>query len=92
MPRGVRLNPEHDQRTRAKIQTSQILNRLMAHVEGKVELSPSQVRSAEILLRKTLPDLSSVEYSGPNGGPVQLQVSDAIDPEAWSRLYAAGDG
>lgn len=54
----------HDDETRAKIQTSQLINRLNAHVFGEVELSPTQVRSAEILLKKTLPDLSSTEHSG----------------------------
>lgn len=62
MARGVRLNPKHDERTRAKIKTSQIINRLMLHINGEVEMSSSQVRSAEILLKKTLPDLQSVEY------------------------------
>lgn len=51
----------HDENTRAKIQTSQLINRLYGHVVGKVELSPTQVRAAEVLLRKTLPDLSATE-------------------------------
>lgn len=54
----------HDEETRAKIQTSQLINRLQSHVLGKVELSPTQVRSAEILLKKTIPDLSATELSG----------------------------
>lgn len=67
MPRGVRLNPQHDDRTRAKIQTSQIINRLQEHAFGKVDLSPTQVRAAEVLLRKTLPDLTATELSGSVG-------------------------
>lgn len=51
----------HDEETRAKIQTSQLINRLSDHVFGKVDLTPAQVRSAEILLKKTIPDLSSTE-------------------------------
>ncbi|EXL09716.1 hypothetical protein [Aquamicrobium defluvii] len=58
--RGVRLNPAHDERTRAKIQTSQIINRLQQLIKGEVEMTPQQVSAANILLRKTLPDLSSV--------------------------------
>jgi hypothetical protein len=49
----------HDEETRAKIQTSQLLNRLSNHALGQCEMSPTQVRAAEILLRKTMPDLSS---------------------------------
>ena len=60
MPRGVRLNPEHDERTRAKIQTSQIINRLNSFIKGDVEMTNTQLRAAEILLKKSLPDLSAV--------------------------------
>ena len=70
--RGVRMNPSHDQRVRDKIQTSQIINRLEAFTFGKqdpktkktVEMSSGQVTAALGLLKKTLPDLSSVDISG----------------------------
>ncbi len=45
------------------------MNRLAAHVEGVVDLSPTQVRAAEILLKKTVPDLARTEVAGPEGGP-----------------------
>lgn len=64
MPKGVRLNPKHDERTRAKIQTSQIINRLESFINGKAELSAPQVTAALGLLRKTLPDLQATEHSG----------------------------
>jgi hypothetical protein len=63
MPRGVRLNPEHDDRTRAKIQTSQIVNRLTKLVFGEVEMPPHAVSAALGLLRKTLPDLSQSDVT-----------------------------
>ena len=59
MPRGVRLNPQHDERTRAKIQTSQIINRLNDYVKGDVVMESGQVTAALGLLRKTLPDLTA---------------------------------
>lgn len=64
MPRGVRLNPKHDARTRAKIQTSQIINRLMKFINGEVEMSASQVTASLGLLKKSLPDLQSIEMTG----------------------------
>jgi len=73
--RGVRLNPDHDERTRAKIQTSQILNRLNAFIFGKVELSPAQVTAALGLLRKTIPDLASIEHFG------EVKQIFAVSPE-----------
>jgi len=64
MTRGVRLNPAHDDRTRAKIQTSQIINRLEKLVKGEIKMTSQQVTAAGILLKKTLPDLSAVTMDG----------------------------
>lgn len=64
MARGVRLNPAHDERTRAKIQTSQIINRLEKLVNGEIDMTSQQVTAAGILLKKTLPDLSAVTMDG----------------------------
>jgi hypothetical protein len=75
MPNGVRLNPAHDARTRAKIQTSQLINRLQAFVNGKVELQPAQVTAALGLLRKTIPDLAAIEHSG------EVKQIFAVSPE-----------
>lgn len=50
--------------TRARIQTTKLAERLMDHVLGKCELSATQVRAAQILLNKTLPDLQAHEHSG----------------------------
>ena len=70
--RGVRLNPAHDERTRAKIQTSQIINRLEKLVNGEIEMTAQQVSAAGILLKKTLPDLSAITLGGDGKNPVQL--------------------
>lgn len=64
----------HDDNTRAKIKTSQIINRLTGHVMGKIDLSATQVSAGLGLLRKTLPDLSQAELAGPDGGPLQISV------------------
>jgi hypothetical protein len=52
---------KHDENTRLKIQAAQLINRLTAHANGEVEMSATQVRATEILLRKILPDLSDVK-------------------------------
>jgi hypothetical protein len=67
-----KLRPFHTDEIRAKIQTSQLINRLTDHALGKVELEATQVRSIEVLLRKSIPDLSAVSLTGPDGGPVQI--------------------
>ena len=54
------MNRLHQDDVRQKIQACQLLNRLTDHAFGEVELSQSQIKAIEILLRKSLPDLSSV--------------------------------
>ena len=54
----------HDDETRLKIQVSQLINRLQSHVLGQVDLTPSQIQAAQILLKKALPDLQAIELQG----------------------------
>jgi hypothetical protein len=70
---AARLNLRHQSMVRDKIQASQLINRLEAHALGEVELSATQVRAIEVLLRKILPDLSSVEVSGDEENPVAVK-------------------
>ena len=49
---------------RDKIQTSQLINRLQDHGLGKIELTQVQVRSIEILLNKTLPNMKPADTEG----------------------------
>ena len=65
----------HSDEVRAKIQASQLINRLQDHVSGKVTMSPTQIQAAKILLSKSVPDLSRVEMSGPNGGDIPTSVT-----------------
>lgn len=73
----------HQEDVREKIQASQIINRLQDCLDGKVDLSTSQMKAAEILLKKTLPDLSAVELGGPDGGAIEfgdIRVT-VVDPK-----------
>jgi hypothetical protein len=63
---------KHDEETRLKIKVTQLLNRLTAHASGEVELSATQVRAIEILLRKALPDLSNMTVNG-DSAPITFQ-------------------
>jgi hypothetical protein len=77
--RTVKIN--HDERTRTKIKTSQLLNRLNDHVFSEAKVSNTQLKAIEILLRKTLPDLSAVTMSGSDGGPLQVMVQKFTEGE-----------
>ncbi len=59
-----KLRKFHTDEIRAKIQTSQLINRLTDHAFSKVELSATQVRAIEVLLKKAIPDLSAVDLTG----------------------------
>ena len=77
---AVRLSPEHDARTRSKIQTSQLVNRLNAFAldtTDSVRMSSDQVRAALGLLRKTIPDLAVTAHTGEVGGVLLLHLNAA---------------
>lgn len=80
---AARLRKHHQDDVREKIQATQIINRLQDCLNGHVELSPVQMRAAEILLKKTLPDLASSEITGADGGPLQLEHIERVivDPK-----------
>lgn len=70
---AARKNIVHDENTRMKIQASQLINRLTKHALGEVEMTASQVRAIEILLKKTLPDLQSIELTGDPENPIETK-------------------
>lgn len=67
----------HQDDVRSKIQASQLINRLTDHALDGLELSPTQIKAIEILLRKSLPDLSAVELTGEGGGPLRIVATSA---------------
>lgn len=62
---------------RATINKKMILNKLQMHITGdKAEhtgLSATQIKAAEILLKKSMPDLSSVSVGNADGQPLIVQ-------------------
>ena len=49
---------------RERIKTGVLLQRLMQHAEGVIEMTQTQIKAAEILLRKCIPDLAAEQHSG----------------------------
>ena len=76
---AARLRKTHQDDVRMKIQASQLVNRLTDHALGKVELSSTQVRSIEILLRKSIPDLSNVQLTGEDGESLSINLNVKFD-------------
>lgn len=62
---AARKHLSHSDKTRERIKTSMLINRLQSFVEGKVELTAPQVTAALGLIKKTTPDLQAVSLEGP---------------------------
>lgn len=73
---AARIRQHHQDEVRARIQVSQLINVLEKQALGEgADLSPSRMKAIEILLRKSLPDLSAIELSGPGGGAIMVAAS-----------------
>ena len=60
---AARLTKRLADQTRDSIKTSMLINRLCDHALGDCEMSATQIRAAEILLNKTLPNLKQSDDS-----------------------------
>lgn len=70
---AARINKiNHDEKTKRLISASQLLNRLISHANGEIELSQSQVNAARIVIGKSIPDLKAVELTGEGGGAIEM--------------------
>lgn len=88
---ATKRNAMRIEEARQKIRTTQLINRLQDHALGKVDMSSTQVKSVEVLLRKSLPDLATVELTGKDGGPVE--IADVSPIETARRLaFLLGKG
>lgn len=81
----------HDAETRQKIKVSQLLNRLQDHAFGVAEMTQTQVRAAEICLKKAIPDLSYSE----NKSDVTYhyaEVPKTADEQEWQQILDERSG
>jgi len=71
---AARLRQNHQDEVRAKIQASQLINVLQNHAlaTDDRELSSSRLKAIEILLRKSIPDLSAVTVGGDEDNPLNV--------------------
>lgn len=89
------------ERARAAIQTTQLVNRLQAYALGQpapnarkgddtpLEIDANRLRAIEILLRKALPDLSAVAIEGGDPEkPVRIAAAP-LSAEQWIAAHGA---
>jgi hypothetical protein len=85
---GFTMSESH----RVKIKNSNILNALIEHVEGKREMSSTQVTAGVALLKKVMPDLAASADVGDNGQLLKLKtMSDAELNVAIAAALARGE-
>lgn len=72
------------EQTRAAIQTTQLVKRLQSFALGQkdVDIDGSRLKAIEILLRKSLPDLSAVTLSGDADQPLQITRIELVSVSA----------
>lgn len=70
---GRPIGKLHQDDVRRKIQASQLINVLQEHALTGSSLEQSRIKAIEILLKKSLPDLSSMELTGDPEKPVSVQ-------------------
>ena len=95
------LNRAHQQDIRLKIKTSQLVNRLQDFVldgvdpktGNPIEIDAGRMKAIEILLRKSLPDLSAVTLSGAGEkGEHLIGLADEAFARIASRLASVAPG
>lgn len=74
------------EKVRQRIRTGVLVRRLVNHALGNLEMSATQVKAAEIVLRKVIPDMKSIEHSG------EIRHRDVSDQpltaEQWQERYS----
>lgn len=71
---AARIRKKHQDEVRAKIQASQLINRLQNHANGKIEMTDTQIKAAKILLDKSISN-APTEVSGIDGGPINASLT-----------------
>jgi hypothetical protein len=69
------MHGSHKAEIRERIQVSVLIDRLQKHVDGKLELSTTQVAAANSLLDRSLAKLQQIQHTGENNGPIKVQFS-----------------
>ena len=79
--------PFHPDAVRLKIEAVRLVQELQAHIFNGIEMSMSQIRAAEILLRKCVPDLTTATVTTDINVRYVVQLPDVLDKAEWLRKY-----
>ena len=74
---------------RENIRTGHILNQLQKHIDGELDLTPTKVKAAEILLKKTIPDVQQITIDVSGGLTVEVLQVASHKPAAKRKVQPA---
>ena len=80
--------PYHTDEVRAKIQASNLITRLHKHIFENLELSLSQIRAIDILLKKCIPDLTSTTITSDVTVRYVAELPPMLSREEWEKKYS----
>jgi len=77
---AARLRARHQDEIRTKIQASQLINVLQNHALGtdETEMTATRMKAIELLLKKSVPDLSSIELTGDADAPMVMKIITGV--------------
>ena len=78
----------HSEVTRERIRATLLVERLQAHAMGELELRVTQIRAAEILLRKCVPDLQQTDLNVLSARRYVVEVPAQLSDEEWEKKYS----
>lgn len=81
---------KHNQKARDAIRTTHLVRRLDLFQEGKIELTSGQVKAIEILLAKSLPNLTHTEHAGEINNPA-ANLYEQVAGETASKADRGSD-
>src|SRR5690242_19005470 len=95
-PRGAAVNVRrkrkpsefHSEVTRERIRAGVIIDRFQKHFMGELELTFTQIRVGEIVLRKVVPDLTHTDLSATFTRRYVVEVPAQLSDEAWEKKYS----
>ena len=65
-----------------------IIDRFQKHFVGELDLSATQIRVGEILLRKVIPDLTHTDLSTTITRCYVVEVPAQLSDEEWEKKYS----
>lgn len=79
--------PFHPDAVRQKIKAMWMLHKLHEHIAGNLELSITQIRAIDILLKKCVPDLTATQVTANVTHRYVAELPPMLDRDEWLKKY-----